>query len=461
MIQVKTEKAMDEHPNSREVLGRFASHTATAAERTSVVRHLLAGCRYCKTHLSQLWPTAPEMDRLAEVQDGRYDAAFQRALDRACSTFSSAPGSNARQLLAELDTHAPKSQEMLVRNLPRFWSSELCNAMINRSHEARFTSTAVMRQQAQLAVLVSESLSAEPQAQGEVADCRARAWAALGNALRVSGDLNGAEGALLTAQSHLRGGIGRRPLSAHILSQLASLRMDQRRFEDSLSLIHQAVQVWRDLGNNRELVRALIKQAIMTGEAGKPRSAVRILLEASRFVDSNAEPKLALILMHSMIRFYVDGGQSEIALRLHLEARPLYEQESDPLIRIKALWLEGQIMSAERHLEPALKQLSEAHEAFLALGNRYEAAIVSLDLAAVFAKLDRFAEMRALARETLREMEARGVRREAIAALILLQQTATCETALALIRRAAIALRTPARRHRLNDGRPGIEQLFL
>jgi hypothetical protein len=166
-------------------------------------------------------------------------------------------------------------------------------------------------------------------------------------------------------------------------------------------------------------------------------------------------------LMHTIIRFYVDGGQSENALRLHFEARPLYEQESDPLIRIKALWLEGQIMSAERHLEPALKQLSEAREAFLALGNSYEAAIVSLDLAAVLAKLDRFAEMRALARETMREMEVRGVRREAIAALILLQQAVTSETALALIRRAANALRTPSRRHRLSDGRPGIEQIFL
>jgi tetratricopeptide (TPR) repeat protein len=452
---------MDKHPISLEVLGRFATHAATAAERRAVVRHLLTGCGHCQAQLSHLWPTAPEMDRLAEVQDERYDAAFERALDRAWSAFSSAPGANARQLLAELDTHPPKSQELLVRNLPRFWNAEVCKALINRSHDARFSSTAVMRQQAQLAVLVSESLSVEPQAQGEVADSRARAWAALGNALRVSGDLNGAEGALLTAQSHLRGGIRQSPLSAHVLSQLASLRMDQRRFEDSLALIHQAVQAWRDLGNDRELVRALIKQAIMTGESGKPRAAVRILMEASRLVDGSAEPKLALILMHSMIRFYVDGGQSEVALRLFLEARPLYEQESDPLIRIKALWLEGQIMSAERHLEPALKQLSAAREGYLAYGNSLEAAFVSLDLAAVYAKLGRFPEMRVLARETLQEMEARDVRREATAALILLLQAATSETALALIRRAAIALRAPARRHRFNEGRPGIEQLFL
>lgn len=460
MIAVSEEKTMGEHPIAIEVLDRFANHRATAQERARVVRHLLAGCGSCQVHLKHLWPSAEEMDRLAEVQDDRYDAAFERALERALSSFKSVPGSNVRRLLSELDAHPPRTQELLVRNLPRFWNAELCKALIHRAHEARFTSTAVMRHNAQLAVLVSESLSAESQASGEVADCRARSWAALGNSLRVSGDLNEAETALLTARSHLRSG-ARRPLFAHILSQLASLRMDQRRFEDSLALIHQAVQIWRELGNHRELVRALIKQAIMTGESGKPRAAVHILLEASRLVDGSTEPKLALILMHTMIRFYMDGGQSESALRLHFEARPLYEQESDPLIRIKALWLEGQIMSAERHLEPALKQLSEAREAFLAVGNSYEAAIVSLDLAAVLAKLDRFAEMRALARETIREMEIRGVRREAIAALILLQQAVTSETALALIRRAANALRPPARRHRSSDGRPGIEQIFL
>jgi tetratricopeptide (TPR) repeat protein len=427
----------------------------------AVVRHLLSGCSECRVPLARLLPTPPEMESLAAIRDDIYDSVFRRASERALTALRGSPGSQLQALLAELDLQSPKMQERRIQSHPRFWNAELCDALIQRSHEARFTNPEVMRQKAHLAVLVAESLTEDLLERGEVAEHRARAWAALGNSLRVSGDLNGAEGALLTAQSHLKNGNRQRPFYAHLLSQLASLRMDQRRFEDSLALIHQAVQIWRDLGNDRELARGLIKQAIMTGESGKPRAAVHILMEAGRLVDSQAEPKLALILMHSIIRFYVDGGQSEVALRLHLEARPLYAQESDPLIRIKEQWLEGQILSAERHLEPAEKQLSQARQGYLTLGNRYEAAIVSLDLAAVLAKLGRFGEMRTLARETLREMESRGVRREAIAALILLQQTATSETALTLIRRTASALKTPPRRQRLNDGRPGIEQLFL
>ena len=69
--------------------------------------------------------------------------------------------------------------------------------------------------------------------------------------------------------------------------------------------------------------------------------------------------------------------------------------------------------------------------------------------------------MRVLAHETLEEMEARGVRREAIVALMMLQQTATSETALALIRRTATALRSPGYRRRSIEGRPSLEQPFL
>jgi tetratricopeptide (TPR) repeat protein len=451
---------MSDHPISREVLARFADGVATAAERTTIVRHLLAGCVECQSQLRQCWPgSVGTVD--AELGEHYYDAAFEHSVERALAAFAALSGSGSQPLLAELEGHPPKRQETLVRNQQRYWTTEFCSALIDRSHEARFTSTAVMCQQAHLAVLVAERLPPELFERETVEDCRARAWAALGNALRVSGDLNEAEKAFLAAQTYLLTGSGVAALRAQLLSQIASLRMDQRRFDDCLLLIQQVVQIWRNLGDRRELVRALVLQGIATGEGGKPRTAVRLLVEAGRLVDGEAEPKLTFIILHSIIRFHTDGGLSEVALRLYFEARQLYEQEADPLSRIKVLWLEGQIMSAERHLEPALKQLSAAREGFLAHANRYEAALVSLDLAAVLAKLGKFAEMRALVGETLREMQSRGVRREAIAALMLLQETATSETALLLIRRTAAALRSPGRRRRAMEGLPSLEQPFL
>ncbi len=236
---------MSDHPISREVLGRFASCTATAAERMEIVRHLLAGCGECQSQLQHCWPGAASA---TEFSDAAYDQAFERAVERAVAALASLSGPGSEQLLAELDGHPPKRQETLIRNHPRYWTPGFCAALISRSHEARFTSTVVMCQQAHLAVLVAESLSTELIEQEVVEDCRARAWAALGNALRVSGDLNEADKALLTAQTRLLAGSGAGALRAQVLSQIASLRMDQRRFDDSLLVIQQVVQIWRSLG---------------------------------------------------------------------------------------------------------------------------------------------------------------------------------------------------------------------
>lgn len=428
---------------SYEMLDRFASRTATAKERKAIVRHLIEGCVRCQGYLQRCWPS---LSNIVEIADERYDHAFDRALERALvvvSSDSTSPGS-ARHLLADLEMHPPQRQETMVRNHRRYWTQDFCHLLMSRSHEARFSDTALMRHRASLAVMISDQLAASsPDCLRLLEDCRARAWAALGNALRVSGDLNSAEQALTVAEEHLENGNGDESLRAHLLSQLASLRFDQRRFDASLSLIRQVVRIWRSLRNPLEVARSLTKQAIATGESGKPKAAVQILLEAGRLIDSASEPRLALIILHSIIRFHIDGGQSEVALQLFVEARQLYEREADPLIRVKALWLEGQILSAEGHLEPAIRQLSAAREGFLAQGNRYEAAIVSLDLAAAFAKIGRFEPIRELASETMREMEARGVRREAVAALLLLMQTASSEAALLLIRRVARALRAP------------------
>ncbi len=438
---------MKDNEISQEVLDRFASRTATSDERRRVVRHLIEGCSRCNLYLKQWLPLCQDQSliEIADDLDQRYDAVFDRALTRALSSAQTGVQgliSPAKKLLAELEAHPPKRQETLVLNLPRYWTTDLCHLLIDCSHQARFSDIALMRHQAKLALIVAQHLAGRAE-ECLVSDCLSRSWIAVGNSLRVSGDLNAAGMAFADAGAHLATGTGDSTLRARFLSQLASLRFDQRRFDESLALLRETGEIWRSLHNSREVTLALIQQAMATGEGGKPRAAVHLLVEAGRLVDSAADPKLALIILHNIIKFQVYGGQSELALRLFVEARTLYRQERDPLIRVKELWLEGQILSAQGLLEPAVRLLAAAREGFLSQGNLYEAAIVSLDLAAVFAKLGRLPEVRTLARETLQEMEVQGVQREAIAALILLMQAGTAETALTLIRRIASAIRAP------------------
>jgi tetratricopeptide (TPR) repeat protein len=437
---------MDNDLISREILERFANRTATSQERRSVVRHLLERCPACKSYLIPLLPAQASMRRTAEMsadlKDDQYDEPVDRAVRRFISSLAPEGVNPAKKLLTELGEHPPQRQETLVRNQRRYWTIDLCNLLIDQSHEARFRDLTAMRHRSRLALLIAEQL--DPAAQGTVVhDCRARAWMAFGNALRVSGELQSAGAALAEAESQLASGTADQALAARLLSHWASLHFDQRRFEESLSLLARAAEIWRRLHNPREVALALIKQAMATGEGGRPKGAIHLLLEAGRLVDSAADPKLALIILHNIIRFHVYGGRSDLAQRLFVEARPLYRQERDPLIHAKELWVEGQIMSAQGQLELAVRLLSRAREGFLAQGNRYEAGIVSLDLAAVFAKLGKLAEVRVLARETVREMKSQGVRREGIAALILLMQAETTEAALILIRQIASAVRAP------------------
>lgn len=71
-----------EHPVSVEQLGRFAAGSATRAERSTVIRHLLTGCASCNRHLGRAWPLeAPQ------VPEDAYDQAFERSLDRVLATL--------------------------------------------------------------------------------------------------------------------------------------------------------------------------------------------------------------------------------------------------------------------------------------------------------------------------------------------------------------------------------------
>jgi len=66
---------------------------------------------------------------------------------------------------------------------------------------------------------------------------------------------------------------------------------------------------------------------------------------------------------------------------------------------------------------------------FLARGNGYDAALVSLDLAALYLGQNRTAEVKELAAEMVKTFEEQKVHREAMAAVRLFQEAAARERA--------------------------------
>ncbi len=84
----------------------------------------------------------------------------------------------------------------------------------------------------------------------------------------------------------------------------------------------------------------------------------------------------------------------------------------------------------------------EVRSAFLSLEKGYDAALVSLDLAALLAEQGRTSELKPLAAEIVAAFGIRGVDREALASLLLFQQACAEESVtLEMIRRLAAELR--------------------
>lgn len=429
-----------DHPDVQE-LSKFISGSKPLAEsNTELVRHLLARCPECTRQLLAMGWNPSRLDRLVHLEtSGReqeetqrpgvgpynYDQAFSRA-ERTLDIFlergrpvEQPPGA----LLAELfplffpDSEAKPTDTWYA--IPQFvrW-------LIERSYAVRYQDTEEMLHLARLARHAADSCSPEvagsPQ---KLADLRVRAFGQLGNALRVSGRLHESEEALAVAWSLLSQGTGDAAVHAGLLNQTASLRIFQRRFEEAVTALQKAEEIYRDLRDRREVASTLLQRSIAHLYAGELEVTVRILQRAMAWIDEEEDPHLLLAARHNLVRCYIDMGRHEEAKALYFEVRELNKRFQDPLIQLRIAWQEGQLLRGLGHLREAEEKLLGARRGFLQRGLAYEVATVSLDLAEVYAKLGRVDEVNQLVGETVPIFRALRIGRELLATLIQLRQT--------------------------------------
>jgi hypothetical protein len=96
----------------------------------------------------------------------------------------------------------------------------------------------------------------------------------------------------------------------------------------------------------------------------------------------------------------------------------------DPVGLIRLRRLEGKIEEALGRPAAAEAALVEARDGFLAESLGPEAALVSLELAVLYARQGRFAEMLRLSQSLSEVYQAKDMRREVVAALIVFQRLA-------------------------------------
>src|SRR6202035_2504053 len=301
--------------------------------------------------------------------------------------------------------------------------------LLDKTRSLRYDDPARMLFFAELAALAAGSLPAERYGQEPVEDMRARAWAELANARRVSDDLAGADEAMTAAVAHLQHGSGDLLLLARLMDLTASLRTAQRSFAEAFRLLDSAFLLYKACGERHLAGRTLISKGIYAGYKDDPREAVRLLSAGLSMIDPSREPELVLTAAHDLTWWVADMGQVEEARQLLRQTRPLYELEPGRMNRLRLRWLEGKIAAGRSQLAEAEAAYREVREGFARQELPYQQALASLDLAMVWVQQGKTAETRAIVEEMVLAFRALRIEREVLVALLLLRDAAVHERA--------------------------------
>ena len=351
----------------------------------------------------------------------------------------------ALELLAELRPYRFEDQLHLIRAYRRFLDGSLCELLCRES--VRLTTVAPDRavESAELAVVIADLLK-----DGGSLDCRriyqlrGYAWAHDGNARRVLGDLRNADESFTIAESWWEAGVagvgdlfGYEPL---ILDHKASLRIAQRRFPEAFEMLDRIFAIHMDtcreeLRDCHLAGRALIKKAIGYAEMGEPERAIQFLHEAEGLVDARRDPRLFLCLRHNLLCSLTNVEQYGEALLMLPEIEALCRELGNPLDLLHVRWSAGRIAAGVGRVEEARELFQELRQEFAARGLGYDAALITLDLAALYAQAGALAEVKKLSLEIAQIFRAQDIPREALAALLFFQKAVERERATAQLTR--------------------------
>jgi tetratricopeptide (TPR) repeat protein len=366
---------------------------------------------------------------MGEHRRSRYDAAFDRAAQRAGQHLKALLREEelARDLLAELLREPASRREELVQVEERFHRLKMCELLEARARELWSEDPVAVVGLTKLAVHVSERLSTARYGEKLVEDARALAWAHLGNAYRIASDLRRAEEALCLSLEHHRRAGEEIFTEAEILSFAASLRNSQGRFEQAARLLDRVIKIYRS-GKEWHLEgRALIQKGMALGYGGQHSKAIRLIRSGLSRIEIEREPQLAVAAQHNLLMYLSESGRHQEAWETLEKHRRLYLDHGNRMHLVRLRWLEGAITRDLGRLEEAEVSLGVARDAFIEFGIGFDAALVSLDLAMVYALRGDHGAVKRLAAEMVPIFESRDVHQEAIAALLIFKQAAEAE----------------------------------
>jgi tetratricopeptide (TPR) repeat protein len=353
-----------------------------------------------------------------------HEHAFREREQSMAKERADAPG-----LFVELMSYPAEQRNLVLQNSLRFRTWGVFELIIDRSLENSIRDPAYAEELGLLALQLSEFLSTSRYGAEVISDLRARAWAYLGNALRIRSDLRGAEEAFQKAYTELQKGT-RDPLERAILLDLeASLRKDQRLFDAAYKLLRRAISIFLQTEQRHRAGRSLVKLATVHHTAGNLEEGIPLLYQALELIDPEQEPRLLLCTRHNLIDDLAELGRFLEAQRLYRDTRTLYRNFPDPWSQNRRKWVKGKIARGLGQTDQAESLFLAARDGFINEGIPYDTALVSLELATLYAEQRRTADLKRLAEEMVPIFSSLHIHREALAALAYLKHAVESERA--------------------------------
>jgi tetratricopeptide (TPR) repeat protein len=406
-------------------------------DREECLEHLIQ-CPDCRKRLRRLLHHRPG-DLAAKViplergQDFSidYDPVVDR-LSRSLQCIQSAYDKErveAPGLFSELSRQTAEKGRLLVRNASRFHTWGFSEFLLRHSEAQNFRDPAEGESLALLALEILEHLDSAYYGAEALEDLRARAWAHVANSRRVKADLRGAEEAFALAFAALKRGTLEPMDRAVLLDFQASLLRAQRRFGKALNALRRATSIFLELGEKHQAGRVLVKMSTVHQAAGEPEKSIPVLYRALALIDHTRDPRLLLGTWHNLVDNLSECGRYMEAQKVLAKARPLYLRFLDPWMQNRLRWVEGRIAQGIGQTEKSEALFVAAREGFLAERATYDMALISLDLASLYAEQGRMAEIKRLAEEMMPIFSSLHIHREALAALAFWRQAVEAEKA--------------------------------
>ncbi len=211
---------------------------------------------------------------------------------------------------------------------------------------------------------------------------------------------------------------------ARVDDLMGSLRKDQRRLPEAERLLKRAAMQFGLIQADDDAARVQINLGAVYNQQKDLHRAIETTRSALALLGPDAELRLHLCGTYNLAFYLAEAGRFEEAAEVLDWNEDMFRRFPEPWTQLRLLWLRGDVAAGQGDLAAAERAYVETRDGFVAQGIGYDAAIVSLDLAVLYLRQGRRAEVRRLAEEMIPLFQAQDVHRETLAALALFQEAA-------------------------------------